>query len=276
MISGTLPTLLHLDEIVTTRDVPSEHASSSATFDDEAREESNQHLESASTRERLEWAWETFEGEIVATSSFQTQSVPLLHMISETVPELPVVFLDTGFHFPETLAFRDRLEDAFGLDVRSETNRLGHEAFLQRYGRLYRDDPDLCCHLNKVEPLQRVLDDVDAWISGVRRDQTDSRSDTPVFGLKREGLYKVCPMVEWTGKDVDVYIQEHDLPRHPLSDEGYESIGCAPCTECPSSEENERSGRWADEDKEECGLHTDWSDQPDDIDSIELDDHDDT
>jgi phosphoadenosine phosphosulfate reductase len=254
----------------------SDEATSSPRFDEGERHELNRHLESLSTPERLEWAWETFEGEIVATSSFQTQSVPLLHLVGRTVPELPVVFLDTGFHFPETLSFRDRLEEMFGLNVRSETNRLGHEEFMQRYGRLYRDDPDLCCHLNKVEPLQRVLDEVDTWLSGVRRDQTEQRRETPIVG-RQDGVYKICPMVEWTSEDVESYIDRHDLPRHPLTSEGYTSIGCAPCTECPKSgADDERAGRWAGRDKNECGLHTDRDDEPDTLDSIELDDDDDT
>lgn len=216
-------------------------------------------LEGRAATEILEWAVRFFgEEEIAATSSFQTQSIPLLHRIAQLDADLPVVFLDTGFHFPETLSFRDRVAEEFGLEVQSVTNRLGHDEFRRKYGALHRRDPDMCCHLNKVEPLGRALEPKAAWISGVRRDQTPARRETPVVAQsdKGGGTYKICPMVEWTAEDVDAYIEEHDLPTHPLTAEGYTSIGCSPCTACPSSEESgERSGRWPDREKTECGLH---------------------
>lgn len=213
-------------------------------------------LESAGAKEVLRWAKNTFGKKAAATSSFQTQSVPLLHLISEHAPELPVLFLDTGFHFPETLEFRDRLAEELGLNVRSLTPRLGHEGFRKEHGKLHQRDPDLCCYLNKVEPLEDALDEYDLWISGIRRDQTEARASASVLERQEDGTLKACPMLEWTSRDIFEYIGEHDLPVHPLFEEGYLSIGCAPCTRPPEDGGGRRGGRWADAEKTECGLHT--------------------
>ena len=216
----------------------------------------NDQLGSASTEEILQWVWKEFGESAAATSSFQTQSVPLLHLIAETTPQLPILFLDTGFHFPETLEFRDHLQEEFGLNVRSLKTRMGHGGFRQKYGELHRRDPDLCCHLNKVEPLERALEEYRVWVSGIRRDQTKQREDTSVVSQLDNGLYKVCPMVRWSSRDIWQHIHKHALPAHPLFYEGYLSIGCAPCTRRPDGDESERDGRWANSDKAECGLHT--------------------
>lgn len=215
----------------------------------------NQRLESWSPREILKWAWESYGPDIAATSSFQSQSVPLLHMIAEVTPEMPVFFLDTGFHFPETLAFRDRLVKEWGLNVRVIKPDVGHDGFQRQYGELYRTDPDMCCYINKVEPLRKARQGLRGWISGIRRDQTEQRRDTPVIAVLPSGQVKICPMVRWTRRDVWQYISQHDLPTHPLMKEGYLSIGCAPCTRPVGEGEDERSGRWAGQNKTECGLH---------------------
>ena len=127
------------------------------------------------------WSWNTFGPQVAASSSFQTNSVPLLHMISRAAPQMVIFFLDTGFHFPETLLFRDQLMRDFHLNVRSLTAEMGHESFRRKYGELFQHDPDLCCHMNKVEPLERARRELRAWISGIRRDQTASRAGTPGF-----------------------------------------------------------------------------------------------
>ena len=131
------------------------------------------------------WAWQTFGPEIAVTSSFQSQSVPLLHMISTTTPDMPVLFLDTGFHFPETLAFRDSLIRDWGLRVRSLTADPGNEHAGRMHGQLHQTDPDLCCYINKVVPLAEARKELRAWITGIRRDQTEARRDTPVVSLNR-------------------------------------------------------------------------------------------
>ncbi|RMD62200.1 phosphoadenylyl-sulfate reductase [Candidatus Parcubacteria bacterium] len=204
----------------------------------------------------LRWAWDTFAPEIVATSSFQTQSVPLLHLIAQTVPALPVLFVDTGFHFPETLIYRDRLEKELGLAVKVVKPKQEHSAFLRTYGELYRRDPDMCCYVNKVEPLQRALQGVQAWITGIRRDQTSDRKRLRIVTRLDSGVYKICPMANWSRRDIWRYISAHHLPEHPLIADGYLSIGCAPCTRPITADEGEREGRWPGQSKSECGLHT--------------------
>jgi phosphoadenosine phosphosulfate reductase len=221
-------------------------------------EKYSERLDGAPETEILEWVWKTFGDQAAATSSFQTQSVPLLHLIATHVPELPILFLDTGFHFPETLEFRDQLIEQFGLNVRSLEPRLGHDGFREEHGKLHQRDPSMCCYLNKVEPLEDAMEEYDVWVSGIRRDQTEQRADTPVLQREDDGTLKVCPMVEWTSRDIWNYVNEHDLPAHPLLKEGYLSIGCAPCTQKPSQGDGERDGRWAGSDKTECGLHTDF------------------
>ncbi|NOZ49634.1 MAG: phosphoadenylyl-sulfate reductase [Chloroflexi bacterium] len=216
----------------------------------------NQRLETLTPQDILIWAWETFGPRIAATSSFQTQSVPLLHMIAEVTLQLPVFFLDTGFHFPETLAYRDRLIATYGLNVEVLRAGMGHDDFLRRFGDLYRRDPDRCCYINKVEPLRRAMRGLKAWISGIRRDQTPERRHTPVVSLQDNGIYKICPMVTWTRRDVWKYIADYDLPEHPLLTRGYLSVGCAPCTRPVGEDEDERAGRWSGQAKAECGLHT--------------------
>jgi len=209
----------------------------------------------ATVPEILRWTWDTFGPQVAATSSFQTQSVPLLHMISLEVPEMPVFFLNTGFHFPETLAFRDRLVREFGLDVHDLEAQGGTRRFQREYGDLYRTDPDGCCRINKVEPMRRALSGLTAWVSGIRGDQTAERSASRLLEMAGNTL-KVCPMLSWTERDVSRYIREQKLPSHPLSDRGYVSIGCAPCTRPVSGYTGRRVGRWAGTGKTECGLHT--------------------
>jgi phosphoadenosine phosphosulfate reductase len=179
-------------------------------------------------------------------------------MISRACPAMPVLFLDTGFHFPETIAFRDRLVAALGLNLQVLTCRIPRDAFMRCYGTLYRSDPDLCCYLNKVEPLARALAGKAAWIAGIRRDQTAGRRATRIFGQGGDGIYKVSPLAAWTSTDVDAYVREHGLPVHPLSSQGYPSIGCKPCTRAVAPSADVRAGRWAESEKSECGIHEDF------------------
>jgi phosphoadenosine phosphosulfate reductase len=218
----------------------------------------NARFETASPDVILEWAWGNLGPNLAASSSFQTQSVPLLHLISETCPDMPIIFLDTGFHFPETLRFRDDLIDRFGLNVEVMHPEIEKDELFERHGESpYRTDPDLCCHINKVEPMQRALEGRSAWINGVRKDQTQQREQLEVLESTSRGILRVHPMLTWTSRDVWTYINEHDLPAHPLFEEGYMSIGCAPCTRPPSGDGGEREGRWSGSSKSECGLHTD-------------------
>lgn len=214
-------------------------------------------FETASPQAILTWAWRTFGPTIAATSSFQTQSVPLLYMIAQATPQLPILFLDTGFHFPETLAFRDRLMAEWQLNVQVLKPKVGYEGFRRQYGDLFRSDPDMCCYINKVEPLQEARRHLSGWIAGIRRDQTPQRRHTPIIGRQSNGQFKICPMATWTQRDIWQYISAHDLPIHPLLKDGYMSIGCAPCTRPIGQDEDERAGRWSERNKTECGLHID-------------------
>lgn len=204
-----------------------------------------------SPAEVLSWAFERYSPSIAASSSFQTQSLPLLHMISKVCPQLPIVFIDTGFHFPETLAFRDRLVERF--DLRLEivaANDRGSKA-----EPLYRRDPDLCCLKNKVEPFLAARRGLAAWVSGIRRDQTKERRGVQEVEELSDGTVKVCPLALWSEVEVREYSARHDLPAHPLDGQGYASIGCQPCTLPTLDPQDPRSGRWAGQGKAECGLH---------------------
>lgn len=203
-----------------------------------------------SPEELLSWAWHEYAPRIALSSSFQTQSLPLLHMVSRTTPEMPVLFIDTGFHFPETLVFRDRLTAEWGLNV-----RIVRPAADEFRPGLFGQDPDACCLVHKVEPLRRAMQGLLAWISGIRRDQTGDRA-TGEAVEKVGDLVRVHPLLEWTSQDVWKYINAHDLPTHPLLAKGYLSIGCSPCTRPVHDGEDERAGRWAGQAKMECGLHT--------------------
>lgn len=219
--------------------------------------EANQALTGRSPHEIIEWAVKRFRRGIVMSSSFQMQSLPLLHIVAEIAPELPVIFLDTGYHFPETLAFRDQLVEAWGLNVRIMRAALPRTDFVRRHGaELHRRDPDLCCYINKVEPMERAVEGLEAWISGIRRDQSSARRTIQVIESTGRGTFRVHPMAAWTTRDIWTYVHDHDLPEHPLFAQGYMSIGCAPCTRPAQGEGNERAGRWDGTERTECGLHT--------------------
>jgi phosphoadenosine phosphosulfate reductase len=216
-------------------------------------------LEEAGAAEILEWAVRNVP-RFAVSSSFGADSAVLLHLVARVESAVPVLFLETGFHFPETLRFRRELVARLGLtDVRDLRPALtvGQQA-REHGGGLYVRDADACCQIRKVEPLNAALREFDGWASGVRRDQTPERADTPVVQtVVREGreLVKVSPLARWTAADVDEYLAAHDLPRHPLADAGYPSIGCAPCTRPVAAGEDARAGRWAGSAKTECGIH---------------------
>ena len=198
------------------------------------------------------WTLETFPGKTALTVSFGGGGVVLAHIVSRVDRSVPVFFLDTGFHFPETLAFKDRFVARYGLnlvELHPHTDP----------GPLYKTDPDRCCWIRKVEPLERALGGFDVWLSAVRRDQSETRAETEVLEyheLDGRPLLKAFPLAHWTREDVRGYIREHGIPAHPLLDQGYTSIGCWPCTRRTAPGEAERAGRWSGTAKTECGLHT--------------------
>lgn len=203
----------------------------------------------------LSWAWETFAPNVAALSSFQTQSIPLLHLISRTCPEMKIIFVDTGFHFQETISFRDRVATRLGLNL-----VVAHSGFCRRTTikhQLFFNNPDLCCSLNKVDTLSKMIKalKLKALISGIRGNQTELRQHLGKTELWDKELLRIHPMISWTDNDLQRYTERYDLPSHPLTQYGYLSIGCAPCT-CPVRPGNKpRSGRWINTDKVECGLH---------------------
>lgn len=205
---------------------------------------------------------ETLEGlqnegkRLFVTSSFQTHSIPLLHIIARSGLSIPIYCLNTGFLFPETLKFRDELATRYGLDMRTVSSEVPKSQQRDANGNFYfTSDPDYCCHINKVLPTQHLLKDHDVWVNGVRADQNANRKRLEVFAPAGFGATRFHPMLDWTARDIYAYIREHDLPAHPLDGEGYMSIGCEPCTRkmVPG---DPRSARWFGMNKTECGLHT--------------------
>lgn len=194
-------------------------------------------------------------GRVALVSSFGAESAVLLHYVTRVFPDIPVLFIDTGRHFPETLAYRDALTARLSLNLVNVQPDPALIAQEDPDGSLARSDPNMCCTLRKTFPLADALEGVDTWISGRKRYQGSTRAALPA--LERDGSHiKLNPLVFWTPEDIAAYFEAHDLPRHPLVDEGYVSIGCAPCTRPVKQGEDARAGRWADNpDKTECGIH---------------------
>jgi phosphoadenosine phosphosulfate reductase len=194
------------------------------------------------------------------TSSFGADSAVLLHLLGEVAPQVPVLFLETGFHFEETVTFRRELARDLGLTVLDVQPDLSVRQQAQRHGsELYRRDPDACCGMRKTTPLRRALANFDGWATGVRRSQTPERAATPVVEARQHAgrwLVKVAPLATWDDADIAGYLDAHDLPRHPLVAQGYPSIGCWPCTQRVEPGTDPRAGRWSQFDgKTECGIH---------------------
>lgn len=220
-------------------------------------EELAQAFETKTPQEILSWAAAIYTPDIALTSSFQTDSMPLLHMVHQICPELHILFIDTGYHFWETLIFREMLERTWELHVVDLHPDKTWGVFRRRFRKeLPAQDPNLCCYIHKVHPMQQAMKGLRAWISGIRRDQTPERASARILEMQRDGRIKINPLLNWTGEQVRDYINSHQLPVHPMLERGYRSIGCAPCTRPVATGEDERSGRWAGRGKRECGLHT--------------------
>jgi len=242
-------------------------------------EKLNQEFEKKKPEEIIAWALREFSGKIAMSSSFGPESAVLLHMVSRANPATPVLFLETGYHFPETLEYKERLTRLFGLKniVELTADPKKKAEVVARYqGIPYEKDPDLCCQINKVEPIDRALKDYDAWMSGIRRHQTDFRKSIRIveeYSTKGGGaplwapedskgghggppLHKISPLANFTSRELWWYLKEHNIPNHPLSEKGYLSVGCWPCTRPVQDGDDERSGRWAGKAKTECGIHT--------------------
>ena len=213
-------------------------------------------LEGSSAEEIAAWAAQAFGADLVVAASMQDVILP--HLFSRVIPGVEVLFLDTGYHFAQTLQTREAARRSLPITVVDALPRQTVAEQDAEFGpRLHERDPNLCCFLRKVEPLARSLEGRAAWVTGVRRVEAPTRAGAPIVSWDdKHDLVKVNPLVAWTDEDVEAYQTEHDLPRNPLVAQGYPSIGCAPCTRRVAPGEDPRSGRWSGKDKTECGIHT--------------------
>jgi phosphoadenosine phosphosulfate reductase len=225
-------------------------------------QELNVRFEDEEPREIVRWSLcDSGLERIAIASAFQAEGTAVMHMAVQVRPDVPVLFLETGFHFAETLAFKERLTEQLGLNVVDLTGDYTVETQAEEFGpRLYERDPTLCCELNKVRPFNAALRTLGGWITSLRRDSAWTRSRTPIIDQYEfepgKTLVKINPIANWSKGHVCAYLKEHDIPHNPLYDLGYASIGCAPCTRIVFPGEDERAGRWSGIMKTECGIHT--------------------
>ncbi|HAU22579.1 MAG TPA: phosphoadenylyl-sulfate reductase [Erythrobacter sp.] len=230
-------------------------------FTDEEAVRLNRMFRGSSTQEMLESVIrDGLAGHIVVVSSFGAESAILLHLVAQIDPGIPVLFLETGKHFPETVSYRDELVAKLGLTnliiIEPDPDELAKK---DETGLRWSYDPEGCCDIRKVKPLGKALAGYDASFTGRKAFQSATRVNLPRFEVDNSdarGRLKINPLIDWTAEDIEAYFEEHDLPRHPLVDEGFPSIGCSPCTHKVEGGEDPRSGRWKGWDKTECGIHT--------------------
>lgn len=210
----------------------------------------------ATAEQLLDWAAETFGDRLIVASNMQ--DAVLVDLAQRARPDVDVLFLETGYHFAETIGTRDAVDAVYPrlriVNAQADQTVAEQDA---EYGKdLFAREPDRCCALRKVVPLERTLSGYDAWVTGVRRVEAPTRANTPLVTYDEKfGLVKINPIAAWSDEDMDAYIAEHGILVNPLVDAGYPSIGCAPCTAKPKPGEDPRSGRWAGRAKTECGLH---------------------
>jgi phosphoadenosine phosphosulfate reductase len=218
----------------------------------------NERLEGSAPQEILRWAVDVYGKGLTLSVSFgNPEGMVLLDMLSRITDEVQVFTLDTGFLFEETLRFRDKAMKRYPLPLEIVTSGLTVEEQVERYGpEFYSCAPDLCCQVRKIEPQRRYFRDYDAWVTGIRRDQTEQRASTPVVTFDEYfGVAKIAPLATWSEDEVDEYVRRNEVPLNPLIGMGYRSIGCEPCTSPVAPGEDARAGRWPGMEKTECGLH---------------------
>jgi phosphoadenosine phosphosulfate reductase len=215
-------------------------------FTDAELKDISASFENASPSKIIRWAVDNFAPHLCLSASM-TDAV-LVDLAWKVYEPIEVVFIDTGYHFPETLETVEKVRRKYGLNLRMMTVPTHDED-------LWKVDPENCCSAVKVGQLDRALAGKEAWMSGLRRDEAETRANAPIVARDLRGLIKVNPLANWTQGDVDGYIRDHDVPVNPLTAQGYPSIGCWPCTKPVADGEDPRSGRWAGTDKTECGLH---------------------
>lgn len=215
-------------------------------YTDEELAELNREFETAPASKIIQWAVESFAPHLALTASMN--DAVLIDLAVKVHPAIEVVFIDTGYHFPETLETVEVVRRRYGLNLRMMTVPHHDE-------ELWRVDPENCCSAVKVGQLDRALEGKAAWMSGLRRAEAATRGQAPIVARDLRGLVKVNPIATWSDLDVEGYIADHDVPVNPLRERGYLSIGCQPCTQLPTDPDDPRSGRWAGRSKTECGLH---------------------
>ena len=217
----------------------------------------NEHFETAHPQKILKWAAETYGDNLVIVTSFQPTGVATAHMMQDIAPDATFITLDTGLLFAETHKLIHQLEDRLDIRVKRVRPEQTLKQQAQTHGdNLWETNPDYCCTLRKVRPLENVLTNYDAWITGLRRDQSSSRANTPIISWdSRHGLVKLCPFATWTESMIWTYITAHELPYNELHNQNYPSIGCLTCTNAVTNGSDMRAGRWVNHGKTECGIH---------------------
>ena len=215
----------------------------------------NGQFANAHPTEIIRWALEAFRPDVALTSSFGARSAVLIHMAIQVDPKTGIRLVDTGLLFPETLAFVEQLKRRFDLNLTVVRSKLNVEQFLKEHAGQEPGHPDFCCSSSKVEATERALAGLRCWITGIRRSESAARAQTPFIEVLANGIVKVAPLAAWSAKQQHDYMIKHQLPYHPLWEKGYTSIGCWPCTLKPADPNDPRSGRWAGQDKTECGIH---------------------
>jgi phosphoadenosine phosphosulfate reductase len=215
----------------------------------------NEALENKSTHEIINWTVENLQDSFCLASSME--DTVLIHLVSNIYSNAPVVFLDTGYHFPETLGTRDAAESVYSIKLLNITPKQTVEEQDTSHGKdLYKRNPDLCCNLRKVKPFEEALKPYSAFITGIKRSDSEARKDIPIlYWDEAKEKIRIAPLAKWTDEDIENYIKENNLIDNPLKQDGYGSIGCRPCTQKILTPDDKRSGRWTGFSKTECGIN---------------------
>lgn len=226
------------------------------TLDKRSVQAANEQFSDADVLRVIEWAKNTFSDELGMTTAFGYSGIVLLHHVIQIIPNQKIYFIDTGFHFPETLQFCEWITNEWNLNLEIIRPAINREELYSKLGKHpYKTNADLCCKYCKVDPLLKILRTKKAWLSAIRRDQSRTRNKIKVIHLDRRGVLKIAPLANWSRERAWNYIKNNNIPYHPLHDNNYPSIGCAPCTSQVVTGNNERAGRWPFIKKLECGIH---------------------
>jgi len=226
------------------------------SYDSKRIQELKRELENKDVTEIIVSAHEEFGDKLAMTTAFGYSGIVLMSFVKDIVPEMPIYFIDTRYHFEETLKLAEKIKKEWKLNIIYLSTKYTEEELEKIIGKeIYKNNPDLCCQYRKVEPLLSVLKTKDAWLSAIRRDQTRTRESIDVIEIDNRGVIKVNPLYKWTRDQTWMYIRKYDLPYNPLHDQYYPSVGCKPCTYPVDKGGDERDGRWRGMPKVECGIH---------------------